>query len=111
MFTIIRLDNFKSEVMEEKGPVFLACVRRDIEFKEQTEILENLSKRYGAVLKVCLLDEDFIMAFSEECEIERTPTFLIFDNGKEKNRMLGLADRETLEDFVLRTIDLPQKRN
>lgn len=104
MFTKIRLDNFEQVVMQEKAPVLLACILRDLEFKKQAEILDGLSKRYGDFLKVCLPDEDSIRVFSKKCGIEGTPTFVILNNGKEVGRMLGLADNKTLPAFVLRTL-------
>ena len=104
MFVSIGMDNFDSEIKAEKRSVLLACIRRDDEFKEQTAVLDNVSKRYGERLKVCLLDEDSFGAFSKKLGIEGTPTFIAFYAGKEKGRMLGKADRETLSSFILRTV-------
>ena len=108
MFTEIRPDNFEQEVIEEKAPVLLACILRDLEFMKQAEILDDLSKRCGDLLKICLPDEDSIRTFSEKCGIEGTPTFVILNNGKEVGRMLGLADNKTLPAFVLRTLPFLQ---
>jgi len=102
--TTIRSDNFGLEVIEEKRPVLLVCSRRYFEFREQTEVLKSVSEKYGKTLKVCMLNEDFIRVFSEKFGIEGTPTFLIFNAGKEINRMLGKADKETLIAFISKTL-------
>ena len=104
MITSILFDNFKSEIIEEKRPVLLACLNRYLEFEEQVEVLESISKKYGEALKICLLSEDFIRVFSWTYAIKGTPTFLIFDGGKERNRLLGKADSEKLITFILQTL-------
>jgi thioredoxin-like negative regulator of GroEL len=101
---LISLDNFESKVAKEKRPVLLACIRHDHEFKGQKEILKAISSKYGEILKVCLLDEDSIRPFMKNFEIEGTPTFLIFHEGKEKGRILGLTDIEKLTSFIIRNL-------
>ena len=104
IITTIRSDNFGLEVIEEKRPVLLACPHRYFEFSEQIEVLKSVAKRYGEALKVCMLSEDFIRAFSEKFGIEGAPTFLILNAGEEINRMLGNADKETLIAFISQTL-------
>lgn len=103
MFTSIETDNFESEVLAEKKPVLLAFISPDYEYKEQTKVLGGVSKKYGKKLKVYLLDEVAIgtcMKFG----VEGSPAFILFDGGKEKGRMLGKANRETLSAFVSKTL-------
>lgn len=102
-FTPIRMDNIDTEIRTEKRPILLACIRRDYEYKEQAEILENVSERYGDELKVWLLDEDFIGVY-RKLGIVGTPTFIIFYEGREKGKMLGKANEETLSSFISRTL-------
>ncbi len=101
MFTPIGMDNFDFEITAEKRPVLLACIRRDDEYREQTEVLESISRRYGDELKICLLNEDFIEIY-RKLGIVGTPTFIIFYEGREKGRMLGKVDREKLSSFVFK---------
>jgi len=100
MFTSIGADNFDSEILSEKKPVILAYIRRDYEYKNQIEFLENVSKEYGDEIKVCLLDEIFARTY-KNLEINGDPTFLGYYEGKEKGRILGKADKEKLISFVL----------
>ena len=106
MLVSIGLNDFQCRVVEESRPVLVACIHLDSEFKEQTEALEGVSKFYGEALKVCLLDEDSIEAWREKLGIGGTPAFVILYGGKERDRMLGKVDSNTLRAFVLRA--LPQ---
>lgn len=103
MFELISADNFEAKVLEEKRPVLLAYIRRDYEFKKQAEVLRNVSKMYDNELKVYQLDENSI-GLIRMLDIAGDPTFLIFHEGEEKERILGKANNETLSAFVLRNI-------
>ena len=46
------------------------------------------------------MGQEYILAFKDKLGIEGAPTFLIFYEGREKDRMLGYADMETLMAFV-----------
>jgi len=109
MFTLVRADNFETEVLEEGTPVLLAYVRQDHMFKEQTEVLERVARTYHGGVKVCLLDEDFAGSFREKCDIKGAPTYLIFDAGEKMGRMLGLANGKSLTGFLVRTLPHFQK--
>ena len=100
---LIRPENFEQEVIAEKKPVLLLCMPRDEELPNQLKVMEDIARRYGQELKVGVLQEEFIEAFKREYGVVGTPTFLMLVEGKEKNRMLGLADRETLTDLISQT--------
>ena len=102
----VRPDNFADEVLSLTKPVLLLCMPRGDDFPSQMSLLEDIAARHGLGLKVGLLAEEFIETFKKKLDISGTPTFLIFSEGKEKNRMLGLADAQTLESFVLGTIKI-----
>ena len=74
-------------------------------FKFQDEGVEvNVpEQKDGKKLKVCLLDEDSVGAFLK-FGVEGSPAFIIFYDGEEKGRMLGKADKETLSNFILKTL-------
>jgi len=97
---IIRPENFEREVVAEKKPVLVLCMPRDTEFPKQLEVIEDIARQYSEELKVGLLQEEFIEAFKKNYEILGTPTFLILVEGKERKRLLGLADQETLTNLI-----------
>ena len=99
---LIRPENFEREVMGEKKPVLLLCMPRDEEFPNQLKVIEDIARKYSEELKVGLLQEEFIEAFKKNYEILGTPTFLILVEGKERGRMLGLADLEMLTVLISR---------
>jgi thioredoxin-like negative regulator of GroEL len=104
MSTLVRCiqpENFEEEVMKEKETLLVVCMPRDEEFHKQMELIEYIAKSYNQTLKVGVLDEEFIEPFKKQYGIGGTPTFLILAKGKEIRRMLGLADSETLGDFIL----------
>lgn len=96
--------NFESEVIREQKPVFLGCFDRSAKFEIRKETMNSISKIFGDALKVCLLKEEFIGLFKERFHIYGTPTFLVFFEGEEKDRMLGQADQETLKSFIAHTL-------
>lgn len=98
---LIRPENFAQEVIAAKKPVLLLCMPRDDEFPQQVKVIEDIARKYSHELKVGLLEEEFIEAFKKNYSIIGTPTFLILVEGKERSRMLGLADQETLTDLIL----------
>jgi thioredoxin-like negative regulator of GroEL len=101
LVSLIRPENFEQEVIAEEKPVLVLCMPRDIEFAGQLELLEDVARQHGEDLKIGFLEEEFIDAFKKIYDVLGTPTFLIFIEGKEKRRLLGLADHETITAFIL----------
>ncbi len=99
----IDVDSFYSEIIMEERPVLLAYIRRDYEYREQTEVLESVSKMYGDAVKACVLDEEPIGEF-KKLGIDGDPIFFVFYEGKERGRMFGKADIETLSLFVFQSL-------
>ncbi len=106
MFTSIGVDNVSAEVVAEKRPVLLAYIVPDYAYTGQLEVLEIVSKRYfDDSIKICLLNEDFIKdKESRILKVDGSPTFIIFNKGEEKARMMGKTDAENLLSFVLKTL-------
>ncbi len=101
LVSLIRPDNFEQEVMVEKKPVLLLCMPPGEEFPKQVRLLEDIVQEYGKEMKVAVLEENFIAAFKKNYGFVGTPTFLILVEGRERGRMLGLADHEALTNLIL----------
>ena len=97
---LIHLDNFEQEFVSEEKPLLVLCMPQSEEFASQIELLESIGARYGEELIVGVLDENSIEAFKRNYSFAGTPTFLILVKGKERGRMLGLADQDTLTKLV-----------
>ncbi|MEA3435834.1 MAG: hypothetical protein U9R43_05165 [Thermodesulfobacteriota bacterium] len=106
MFTSIGADNFSAEVIDVKRPVLLAYIVPAYAYAGQLEVLEILSKRYfDDLIKICLLSENSVKGMaSRNIIIDGSPTFIIFNKGEEKARMIGKTNAKTLMSFVLKTI-------
>jgi len=98
---LIRSENFEQEVIAEKRPVLILCMPRDEEFPNQLKVMEHIATKHSQELKVAVLEEGLIEAFKKNYRVIGTPTFLLLVEGKERGRMLGLADQEMLTDLVL----------
>lgn len=101
--SIIDIDNLESEIMASDNLILLACIPKGFEFKEQIGIVEEISKKYHPFLKACLVAQDSIQVLGKKFRIRGTPFFLIFEEGKEKGRLLGGANKKTLIAFLLKT--------
>jgi hypothetical protein len=101
---LIRPDNFADEVLLVKKPVLLLCMPRSDDFLSQMNLMKHIAVTHSLWLKVGLLAEEFTESFKKKFNVPGTPTYLIFLEGKEKNRMLGLTDSLTLESFVFGTL-------
>ncbi|HXX34276.1 MAG TPA: thioredoxin domain-containing protein [Thermodesulfobacteriota bacterium] len=96
----IRPENFEQEVIAEKRPVLVLCMPRDDEFLKQLKVIEDIAAEYRQQLKVGILAEGLIEPFKKNYSVVGTPTFLLLVEGKERARMLGLADREMLTNLI-----------
>ena len=104
-FQAVGLDDFNSEVIKADRPVLLACIYRGMEFSVHVEELKAISKMFGELLKVCYLNEEDRRILMKMYQISGTPTFLIFHQGKELDRLLGSADSCRLESFIQKHIN------
>jgi hypothetical protein len=103
MNAIIRLikpENMELEVTAEKRPLLLLCMPRDDQFSHQLKVLEDIAVENTQTVKAGVLQEELIEVFKKTYGFTGTPTFLILVEGREKGRLLGLANRLTLKDFI-----------
>lgn len=100
----VALDTVERELNDGTTPVLLACVHPEADIKSHTELLEQVSKRFGNQVKVCLFCEKITGAFGNTYGIEGTPTYLLFTDNMVVDRVLGQVDLNTLTDFIDRTL-------
>ncbi len=97
-FTDINNNNFKSEVLDAKGKVLVdfwapwcgPC-------RMQTPILEKLSASGQIKAKIVKLNTDDNPEIAGKFSIQSIPTLIIFDNGKEVERMIGTQPENVLK--------------
>ena len=69
-------------------------------------ILEQLANSMERKVKVSKLNVDQNPEIAAEYNIQSIPSLVLFKNGKEINRIVGLSSREKHEKFVSTTLNL-----
>lgn len=63
-------------------------------------IIEGLAKEYSGRMEFAKLNIDESPRIAELYMVNSIPTFIIFKNGKEAERVIGAVGREPMESFV-----------
>lgn len=104
MFKVVKADNFAHEVLEQDAPVLLAFLQDSgAPLEKQRRVLETFSQHFENI-KCCVLDEYGSNSVKDKYNVFGTPTYLLFEEGREKDRLLGSIDIKSLEGFVLQTL-------
>jgi len=90
--------NFKSEVLQSPAPVLVdfgaewcaPCKRLD-------PILEQLSARWNGRVRVVRVDVDENSSLAMQMQVMSVPTLILFVNGSEALRLVGLQSQEKIE--------------
>jgi thioredoxin 1 len=62
--------------------------------------VSHIAKHYEGKLKVCKVNVDEAGDVAQKYMIQSIPTFIVFKNGAEAERMVGMLDKRHLEDTV-----------
>ena len=98
MEKIITSENFETEVLKSEKPILIdfwatwcgPCMR-------QGSVVEELAQEGYSVGKV---DVDQEPGLAQQFKIMSIPTLLIFKDGKEVQRFIGLTPKDTLRKFL-----------
>src|SRR3990167_3068620 len=66
----------------------------------QVPILKEFAKEMEGQVKVLKVDIDHTQELASEFHVTSVPTLILFKNGKEVDRAVGLKDLEGLQEFV-----------
>jgi thioredoxin 1 len=66
--------------------------------KKVKPIVEEINK--DSIIKFQIIDVDSEIELAKRFEIMSVPTFILMDDGKEVNRIIGAQKREQLEAFI-----------
>jgi len=64
-------------------------------------VLDQVSRDVEGKASVCKIDIDQAQKVTEELQITSVPTLILFKNGKEVKRIIGLRDADFIKSFVL----------
>ena len=101
MTTEINDSSFKSEVADAQMPVLVdfwapwcgPC-------RMVAPVLEELAKEYEGKVKVVKLNIDENQGTATEYGVRSIPTLILFKDGKECEKMIGVQSKENLKQMV-----------
>ncbi|MBS0628844.1 MAG: thioredoxin [Verrucomicrobia bacterium] len=98
-FTLLTEENFKAGVSDGLTLVdFYAdwcgpC-------RMLTPVLEDVAKDVAGKAKVAKIDIDQAQRVASNYQVTSIPTLILFKDGKEVGRLVGLRDRDTINEFI-----------
>ena len=64
-------------------------------------VLDQVSQDVKGKASIAKIDIDQAQKVTEDLQITSVPTLILFKNGKEVKRIIGLRDADFIKDFVL----------
>ena len=101
METIVNVNNFEEEVLKAETPVlvdFWATWCGPCRMLAPT--VSAIAEKYAGKVKVCKCDIDENIPLAEKYGIEVIPTLILFKNGEEKDRKIGLMTENEIESML-----------
>ncbi len=98
-FTLLTEENFKNGVSDGLTLVdFYAdwcgpC-------RMLTPVLEDVAKDVAGQAKIAKIDIDQAQRVASTYQVTSIPTLILFKDGKEVGRLVGLRDRDTIKEFI-----------
>ncbi len=105
MVKTIEPQEFDVELQSCREPFLVAFLKRNERFRRQFRALDEASERHADRLRCFLYDTDYLDTAMQRFMVKGTPTFLLFSEGREVDRLIGESDRETLDEFISNAID------
>ena len=103
--TEVRDESFEAEVLQSGTPVlvdFWADWCGPCRMLAPT--VDEVAAEFGGRLKVVKLNVDESMATMERFRVRSIPTLVLFKDGVEQDRMVGLQQQETVTQMVARHV-------
>lgn len=66
-----------------------------------TPIIEEAAKHFAGKAKIGKVDIDSEQKIAAKFQVTSVPTLILFKDGKEMNRLVGLRDLEAIKEFIL----------
>ena len=65
-----------------------------------TPVLEEVAKDLGGKATIAKIDIDKAQKTAATYQVSSIPTLILFKDGKEVGRLIGLRDKPTIEEFI-----------
>jgi|GEM_PF-838544 len=96
-------ETFKARVLGSKGFLLLDCwAAWCAPCRKTTPIIKALAREYPAHLTVAELDTVANRYTCGKLQLEGIPSFLLYKDGVEQERLVGAVDREKFEELLRR---------
>lgn len=69
-----------------------------------TPVLEDVAKQVAGKATIAKLDIDSAQNVASQFQITSVPTMILFKNGKEVNRLIGLKNADSIKSFILSAV-------
>jgi len=97
----INSENFQQEVLDSKIPVLADFAAQWCgPCKRLAPVIDEIAAEMGSKIKVVAVDIDDNQDIASEYNILSVPTLIIFKNGKEISRNIGLVSKNALMEFI-----------
>lgn len=97
--------DISAEFLGQAKPTLVACLESKARAGRQIEALGAVAARFGERIRVLVVEEGEIPGLRNRLNVLGTPTFLLFQGGRERDRYLGEAESAELYDFVQHGLD------
>ena len=67
-------------------------------------VLDQLADEYDGKVKIGKLDIDSHQELAAQFQVQSIPTFILFENGQVKDRMMGAMPKSAFEAFIDRNL-------
>jgi len=99
----VKADDFKKEVLESDKPVLIDFwAEWCVPCKKIEPIIEELSEEFKNHVKFLRLNVDENPSIAYEYGIRGIPTLVLFKDGKQVDRIVGLTSRKELSEKITR---------
>lgn len=96
---------FDIELGSSSEPFLVAFLKKNERFVSQSKALDAATKTYADKLRCYLYNSDYLDMAMQRFMVKGTPTFLLFNHGREVDRLIGESDKDTLDEFIRNSID------
>ena len=97
---------FQSDILDFPGPVLLEFYSNSCGYCHMlTPILQQLAKEYAGRLKIGKLNIDRSPTTASRYNVMSTPTMILFDRGKEVDRLLGAMQKGEIESHLNKVLE------
>jgi len=105
MVKSIKPQVFDIELEGESAPLLVAFLKRNERFAFQAKALERVEQAFGDRVRCFLFNADYLDTALERFAVKGTPTFILFDGGREVSRLIGESDSDALDEFLRNSME------